>query len=112
MNPQAQETSLSPCITVSHKKEGAVLLLYVQPRASKSEIVGEHDGRLKLRLCSPPVDNAANHECIRFFSKLLHMPRGCFRIVQGESSRRKSLLIEGVTVYELSEKLSFFLQND
>ena len=37
------------------------LLFSVQvvPRASRSEIVGEHNGSLRIRLAAPPVDGAA-----------------------------------------------------
>lgn len=37
----------------------------VIPRSSKTEIVGEHDGMLKIKLKSPPVNGAANDELIR-----------------------------------------------
>jgi uncharacterized protein len=35
---------------------GAILELLVQPRASRTRAVGEHDGRLKIQLAAPPVD--------------------------------------------------------
>ncbi len=47
----------------------------VVPRASKSEIVGEHDGALKVRIASPPVDGAANEELIKVLSKKFGVPK-------------------------------------
>jgi len=42
------------------RKDGSVVLrLYVQPRASKNELAGLHDGALKIRLTTPPVDGKA-----------------------------------------------------
>ena len=39
------------------EKDGAIIFnVRVVPRASKSEIVGELDGALKIRIASPPVD--------------------------------------------------------
>ncbi|HZN91656.1 MAG TPA: DUF167 domain-containing protein, partial [Myxococcales bacterium] len=39
---------------------GVELLVQVQPRASRSRVVGEHGGYLKVQLAAPPVDGAAN----------------------------------------------------
>ncbi|MFM8151854.1 MAG: DUF167 domain-containing protein, partial [Polynucleobacter victoriensis] len=36
-----------------------VLALYCQPGAKKTEVQGEHDGRLKIRLAAPPVEGKA-----------------------------------------------------
>ena len=69
----------------------------VIPRSSKAEIVGEHDGALKIKLKSPPVDGEANDELIRFLSKLLSIPRSNIEIVSGETSRSKRIRVSGVT---------------
>ena len=37
----------------------------VVPKSSKSEIVGELGGALKIKIKSPPIDGAANAELIR-----------------------------------------------
>ena len=37
--------------------DGVEITLYVQPGAKKSEVAGEHDGALKLRINAPPVEN-------------------------------------------------------
>jgi uncharacterized protein YggU (UPF0235/DUF167 family) len=39
---------------------GVELLVLVQPRASRTKVLGEHDGRLKIALAAPPVDGEAN----------------------------------------------------
>ena len=71
--------------------------VYVQPRASRSEIVGEHDGALRVRLTSAPVDNAANEALVELLAKALHIARRDIRIVAGTASRRKVLEIDGVS---------------
>ncbi len=50
---------------------GAVLELLVQPRASRTRVVGEHDGRLKIQLAAPPVDGEANAALLAFLADLL-----------------------------------------
>jgi len=70
-----------------------LLEIYVQPGAKKTAISGQHDGRLKIRLKSSPVDGKANEELIAFFAKLLKLKKQDIKIVRGAKSRFKSLLI-------------------
>jgi uncharacterized protein (TIGR00251 family) len=74
----------------------ARLDVYVQPRASKTQIAGRHDGRIKIRLAAPPVDGAANAELGRFIAERLGVAKSKVRVVAGEASRRKVIEIEGV----------------
>jgi uncharacterized protein (TIGR00251 family) len=68
----------------------------VQPRASRDEIAGVHDGALRVRLQAPPVEGAANEALIRFLASALSVPRRHVRIVTGESSRNKVVEIDAV----------------
>jgi uncharacterized protein (TIGR00251 family) len=77
----------------------------VVPRASRSEIVGEHDGGIKVRLTSPPVDGAANSELIELFAKKVGVARSSVEIVSGHTSKTKQLRIRGVTATRLHELL-------
>jgi len=40
--------------------------VYVQPRASKTELAGLHDGVIKIRIAVPAIENAANRALIDF----------------------------------------------
>ena len=73
------------------------LEVYIQPRASKSELAGLHDGVIKIRIAAPPVENAANRALIDFVALHLGIARRCVRVVSGGTSRRKVLEIDGVT---------------
>ena len=78
---------------------------YVQPRASKTEVVGRHGNAIKIRVKAPPVDGAANEELIRFLSKRFKVPRRAVDLVSGSSSRHKQIAIEGVTATEIVDSL-------
>lgn len=69
--------------------------IYVQPRASKTEVAGTHDGCIKVRLAAPPVDGAANAALVEFVAERLGIAKSRIRLVSGASSRRKVLEIEG-----------------
>lgn len=84
----------------------ARIAIYVQPRASKTMIAGMHDGCVKVRLAAPPVDGAANSALIEFVAERLRIARSRVRIVTGQTSRRKVVEVDGVSVEQLAEALS------
>lgn len=86
---------------------GVRLTLYVQPRASRTELAGIHGGALKLRIAAPPVDGAANLELLRFLAELLGVPRSRLALVAGSGARRKLVLVQGVSVGLAERKLGF-----
>src|SRR5205823_1330716 len=57
--------------------------VYVQPRASRSEIVGTHGDALKVRLQAAPVDDAANEALIELLADALGLSRRAVRIAAG-----------------------------
>jgi uncharacterized protein (TIGR00251 family) len=76
------------------EKDGSVKFqVYVVPRASRSEIVGEHNGALRVRLAAPPVDGAANRELIAVLAKALHVSRSAVAIDSGLTSRTKMVTV-------------------
>ncbi len=76
---------------------GVVLELLVQPRASRTRAVGEHDGRLKLQLAAPPVDGEANQALIEFLARALGVRKADVSIERGEAGRRKTVRVAGVS---------------
>ncbi len=77
------------------------LAVYIQPRASKTELAGVHDGSIKIRIAAPPVDNAANLALIEFVADRLLLAKGRIHLVSGVTSRRKLLEIDGITDAQL-----------
>ncbi len=75
---------------------GCELSVLVQPRASRTKVVGEHDGRLKIALAAPPVDGEANAALIEFLSDELNVRKSDVSLLEGDTSRRKRLAVRGV----------------
>ena len=89
-----------------NEKEGAVTFrVRVQPRASRSEISGEHAGAVKLRITAPPVDGKSNEECRRFLARLLGAPGNAVEIIAGESSRDKVIRIQNMSAERVRKAL-------
>lgn len=84
------------------EKEGYLIFtVRVVPRASRSEIVGEYDGALKVRLAAPPVDGAANAELIKTLARSFGVPKSVVEILNGETSKTKQIRIENITIEQL-----------
>ena len=77
-------------------ESGVLLRLSVQPRARRDEVLGVHGDRIRVRLTSPPVDNAANKSLTQFIAARLGVRRAQVSVVSVLCNRRKSVLVEGV----------------
>lgn len=84
-------------IEIKTSGDGLTFWVYVQPRASKKAIVGSHQNALKVKLTAPPVEGAANKQCIELLAKALSLPKSTLEIISGQTSRHKQLLIRAKT---------------
>jgi len=82
---------------VREETGGAVLELLVQPRASRTRVAGEHDGRLKVQLAAPPVDGEANAALLEFLARSLGVKRSDVTLLAGEAGRRKRVRVAGLS---------------
>ena len=78
------------------KNQDVIVEVHAQPGAKRSAIVGEHGGRLKIAVASPPVDGKANQALIAFLAKTFSVTYSSVSLMTAESSRFKRLLIHGV----------------
>ncbi len=89
------------------EKDGSIIFsVRVVPRASKSEIVGEMGGALKVRIALPPVDGAANAELVKILSKKFDVSKGAVEILTGQTSKVKQVKISGANRNALTDIIS------
>ena len=65
----------------------------VQPRGSKSEILGVVDGRLKIKTMAPPADGRANKDVIRQLAREFDVPPSRIELKSGASGRLKTFIV-------------------
>ena len=82
-----------------------MLELLVQPRASRTRVAGEHDGRLKIQLAAPPVDGEANAALVAFLADALGVRRGDVALLAGEAGRRKRVRVAGLGSADAAARL-------
>ena len=80
------------------------------PGARKSEITGEENGRLKVRLSAPPAEGKANRELLRLLAKEMGLRKSQARLVSGERSRDKIVLLAGLPASEVKNRLQKVLR--
>jgi uncharacterized protein (TIGR00251 family) len=84
---------------INYSAKDGILTFQVRvvPRASRSEIVGEHDGALRVRVAAPPVDGAANEELVRLLARKLGVSRNAIMITGGHTAKLKQLRVTGAS---------------
>jgi hypothetical protein len=78
----------------------------VQPRASRTEIAGEWQGALRVRLTDPPLEDRANEALRRLLAARLKLSLSAVKIVRGERSRNKRIEIAGATAEQVREMVA------
>lgn len=77
--------------------ESILIDVLVQPRASRPRLGPVRQERLVVAVSAPPVDGAANRAVVELVADALDVARGQVEVVRGESSRRKTLRLRGVS---------------
>ena len=78
---------------VKHDNADLILSLTIQPKSSKDQLVGDHNGRCKIRITAPPVDGKANLHLIKYLAKLFQVSKSQVIIEKGETSKHKQVRI-------------------
>jgi uncharacterized protein (TIGR00251 family) len=96
---------MPPCVKLAGPR--VLLDIKAQAGASKTEIAGMEERRLRVRIAAAPEDGKANLELRRFFAGLLGRPKGEVVLKSGGKSRLKTLSLP----VEALEKLCGILEN-
>lgn len=86
----------------------AAIDVLIQPRSSRDEIVGMHEGRLKIKISAPPVDGKSNERLTELLSKAFRVPKSNIEIIRGKSSKLKTVKVAGIDTTSCEEFLSKF----
>jgi hypothetical protein len=84
---------------------GIQFAAFIQPRSANNKICGLHDEQLKIRVTSPPVDDAANKMCVKFLAKTLNISPHQIVILSGQQGRKKIIRINGMNTSDFSKKI-------
>ena len=81
-----------------NEKDGAVTLdIVVQPRCPREGVGPAVGDRLKVSVNAPPVEGKANQAVQRVLAEAFGVPRSAVAIIRGETGKRKTVRIAGVS---------------
>lgn len=72
------------------------IVVYCQPGARQTRVVGTHDGKPKVQLKAAPVDGEANAALVAFLAERMGVPKSAVRIEAGATARTKRIRVDGV----------------
>jgi uncharacterized protein (TIGR00251 family) len=72
----------------------ADVAIRLQPRAKRTEVVGERDGRVVVRVTAPPVDGRANKALCALIAERAGVAPGRVAVVWGHTGRDKVVRVK------------------
>ncbi len=96
-------------IEIIETEDCVIFSVRVIPRSSQNEIIGEHNGAVKVKLTSPPVEGAANRDLINLISKRLGISKSGVEITGGKHSKTKKLKVKFVKAKNVLKLLQYFV---
>jgi len=97
--------SPTPPSYIRAAKDGLILQVIVVPRARASKLLGLYDGVPKISLAAPPIEGRANDELVSFLTEVFGLPARNIELLRGDSSRRKSVLLRGISIEKATQVL-------
>lgn len=83
-------------------KQGVIIELYVKPHSRQFSLATAEDG-LVVSSREPPIKGIVNKELVKELSKLF---QANVQIISGQTSKRKRILINGVSAAKVNDALS------
>lgn len=82
-----------------------VVAIWLQPRGSRNQVMGEREGAVVIKLQAPPVDGAANAALLRFVAERLGVATSAVQLLRGHTSRGKLISVAGWSAAAVRERL-------
>jgi len=93
---------------------GVTLAVRAQPGAKKTAIIGIYGegptAQLKIAVQAPPLEGRANEALITFLAQTFVLPKNAVKLISGDLSRSKVVLLEGITLSRATAVLATMLK--
>lgn len=102
----ASESESASDFTTLLSRTSCIIKVRVVPRSAHIKILQEAPDVYKIKLTSPPVDQAANRQLVELLAKKLSLAPRNIEIVSGAQSRNKRIKINGLNQQQVAVELS------
>jgi len=103
--PGVSDTAYS--VLRMNEKDGAVTVdIAVKPRSSREGVGPIQGDRLCVAVNAPPVEGRANEAVVRVLAQTFKVARSAVTIVRGETGRKKTIRIAGVTAATVARAIA------
>lgn len=96
---------------ITDTTNGIIFNVKLVPNSSFSKIVDFTDEYVRIKISSPPIENRANKELIEFCSDLFKINKSKIKIISGEKSKIKKVLLSDANYSDVIQKLMFVLDS-
>ncbi len=91
--------------------------VYLTPGASITCINGLYHNNvnllsIKIAVHGKPIENRANIDLVKFISEKFDLPKSRVKIISGQKSRHKKILLSKYTVNNIPREVQDFLKNE
>jgi uncharacterized protein len=94
-----------PTLRMSEKDGAVTIDIAVKPRSSRESVGPIQGDRLCVAVNAPPVDGKANEAVVRVLAQTFKVARSAVAIVRGETGRKKTVRITGITAASLTRAI-------
>ena len=78
-----------------------IIRIRVIPDAYENEVVGRIGSVVRVKVCSPEIDEKANNVLLRYLAEFFEVKPNSIHIMRGERAREKTVQIAGRSEDEL-----------
>lgn len=100
----------SPLIALEEHPQGIIIPVKAQPGARRNGLAGEHAGALKVQVTQAPERGKATDAVLETIADALRLKRSQVSLLSGATSPQKRILVTGVPLTDLSERLRCALE--
>lgn len=90
---------------------GVIITVKVVPGSSRTDVCGLFGEMLKIKVSAARERGKANHCLLRFLAEKLGLKKSAIRIMAGQTSTVKQILVSGISAEMLLEKLNLSQQS-